>query len=731
MSKQEAAQVKTFTKWINNELSKADYIGGPVQPVQGLADDLRNGITLIHLVAATTGQPIPRFDKKCKMDIQMCNNVGIALDMVKDAKIKLLGVGSQDIVDRDRKAILALLWAIIYAQMQGAIQGAGEKSSGKEGLLLWVSRATSGFEDVPDIKNFRGCWSNGNALAALIAKHRPDLLDYEAAVKLPAGERIEKCISVAAEQLGIPALIDASDMEEALDEKSTMTYISEYFKCFSRQQSADQGKKRIARFIEAQRAIDGLVFDYEHRARGVATFVAEQLSRISGLAAVEELVPAQQQLDAENSFRKGALAAQRLKLSTLEPTLGSLQTALCYNGRPAYEPAAELGVEAINAKWAELEEASANAQDAARKAYRVARERVGQSYVELTNTVHGELAALADALRALQGDDPEQLLAELDPLKEKVDAAEKGLAAMRAAAEELAHARVNTDDIAGLEHSADDLEFRHRSLAEAVDRKRKFLDGQLQQKRGSAVSEDKKREIHETFRHFDKNESGTLTRGEFLGALKGLGRDYSDEEATALFNKHKDKKSAEMTIDEFSVFMTGLETITITPADILDSVGSLLGKGGVTKEAIAEELGPEAAEYFAAMVPASPGGGLDFKQYVQGVFAKTVAPPAPPPGHASSPLQPRRARAQSQRGVAAQISFADVDPPSDDDGGGAASPGGPATSPGAVERVDSGSSQGLRGTMDGGGVLQGRVAAARRRPSPPPERPRAGGGDGS
>lgn len=209
------------------------------------------------------------------------------------------------------------------------------------------------------------------------------------------------------------------------------------------------------------------------------------------------------------------------------------------------------------------------------------------------------------------------------------------------------------------------------SLLDAMKQKHKHLDRQLQQKKGSALSAEKQAEIAETFKHFDKNESGTLSRSEFLGALKGLGRDYSDEEATVLFSKHKGKKDQEMTFEEFTGFMKSLETITVTPGQLLDSIRTLSGDGGaVTRESIEKELGPEAAEYFATMAPAAPGGGLDFKAYVEGVFAKTAAPAAAPPCAPGSPRAPsRRGRAKSVRTEAAEISFAAVDPPSDDERG--------------------------------------------------------------
>lgn len=136
-------QKKTFTKWINQHLSQRSM------DVEDLYQDLSDGVRLINLLEIISEEQVcaytytfyfSAYNKKPKMRIHMLENVGQALKfMTENKKIRLVNIGSSDIVDSQEKIILALIWNIIlHFQVQNIeIDGI----SGKQGLLLWCKRS--------------------------------------------------------------------------------------------------------------------------------------------------------------------------------------------------------------------------------------------------------------------------------------------------------------------------------------------------------------------------------------------------------------------------------------------------------------------------------------------------------------------------------------------------------------------------------------------------------------
>ena len=106
-----------------------------------------------------------------------------------------------------------------------------EKKTAKEGLLLWCKKKTKGYKNVK-IDNFHMSFQNGLGFAALIHKHRPDLIDFDSLDPEDKLGNLNKAFD-AAEKLGIHRLLDAEDMVKAKpDDKSVMTYVAYYWKAF-------------------------------------------------------------------------------------------------------------------------------------------------------------------------------------------------------------------------------------------------------------------------------------------------------------------------------------------------------------------------------------------------------------------------------------------------------------------------------------------------------------------
>ncbi|KAI8037210.1 hypothetical protein M5D96_009961 [Drosophila gunungcola] len=105
MHERDAIQKKTFTKWVNKHLKKAN------RRVVDLFEDLRDGHNLLSLLEVLSGEHLPR--EKGKMRFHMLQNAQMALDFLRYKKIKLVNIRAEDIVDGNPKLTLGLIWTII------------------------------------------------------------------------------------------------------------------------------------------------------------------------------------------------------------------------------------------------------------------------------------------------------------------------------------------------------------------------------------------------------------------------------------------------------------------------------------------------------------------------------------------------------------------------------------------------------------------------------------------
>ncbi|XP_036443805.1 plectin isoform X7 [Colossoma macropomum] len=225
-------QKKTFTKWVNKHLIKAQ------RHVSDLYEDLRDGHNLISLLEVLSGETLPR--EKGRMRFHKLQNVQIALDFLKHRQVKLVNIRNDDIADGNPKLTLGLIWTIIlHFQVSCSISdiqvnGQSDDMSAKEKLLLWSQRMVEGYQGLR-CDNFTTSWRDGKLFNAVIHRHEPRLIDMSKVYRQTNLENLEQAFTVAEKELGVTRLLDPEDVDVPHpDEKSIITYVSSLYDAMPR-----------------------------------------------------------------------------------------------------------------------------------------------------------------------------------------------------------------------------------------------------------------------------------------------------------------------------------------------------------------------------------------------------------------------------------------------------------------------------------------------------------------
>uniref|UniRef100_A0AC35TTY3 Calponin-homology (CH) domain-containing protein n=1 Tax=Rhabditophanes sp. KR3021 TaxID=114890 RepID=A0AC35TTY3_9BILA len=208
-------QMSTFTNWLNYQLRSSNV------SIQNLTEDLADGTLLIQIVEIfqqriCTG----KIYNNNPTEIQCLMNVQMALDALRESGIKLINIGSQDIVGKNLKLVLGLIWCLIQ-KYQIAITS---KIPPKKLIMAWLQSVLPEFK----LTNFRTSWNDGKALAALIDYCQPGLFsNWRELDPRNSFNNCQKCLTLAEKYLNVPALLNPEHLSSSeLDELSTITYLS-------------------------------------------------------------------------------------------------------------------------------------------------------------------------------------------------------------------------------------------------------------------------------------------------------------------------------------------------------------------------------------------------------------------------------------------------------------------------------------------------------------------------
>ncbi|KAI0392572.1 calponin homology domain-containing protein [Xylariaceae sp. FL0594] len=591
-------QQKTFTKWLNTKIEPRGV------EVKDLVSDLSDGILLIHLLECLSCESLGRYASKPKLRVQKFENANIALNFVKSRGITMINIGAEDIVDGNRKIILGLIWTLILRFTISDINAEG--MTAKEGLLLWCQRKTACYDEV-DVRDFSASWNDGLAFCALLDIHRPDLIDYDSLDKSDHRGNMQLAFDIAHKEIGIPALLDVEDVCDVArpDEKSLMTYIAYWFHAFSQMEKVENAGRRVEKFVNNMQGAWEMQSAYERRMAALLQQIREQIQAWKDATFEGTYADAKQQASEFASHKRGKKRRWVAEKSDLATLLGNIKTKLGTYRLRAYEPPPELSLETMDREWGNLTQAEMMRGQLINETIRDIKNALRKSFADKANDFALALNTMQVAISGLEGEVEDQLL-HVRRLNDNLPPLDAYLEKIAIVDETCQEANIEENDFTT--YTYDELVYELGLVKSSVQKKLAFLENQMVARSMTNLTPIQLEEFESVFRHFDRDDTNTLSELEFSAALASLGLVYDEEEMHDYFIETSHGRGR-VSFEQFIRFMVDVTEDQNTAEQVFQSFREVAdGKPYVTEMDLRHSLVPdEVIEQLCNIVPLHTG----------------------------------------------------------------------------------------------------------------------------
>ncbi|KAK0748772.1 hypothetical protein B0T21DRAFT_324711 [Apiosordaria backusii] len=591
-------QQKTFTKWLNTKLEVRSL------EVKDLVQDLSDGVLLIHLLECLSGESLGRYAAKPKLRVQRFENANLALNFIKSRGIQMTNIGAEDVVDGNRKIILGLIWTLILRFTISDINEEG--MTAKEGLLLWCQRKTACYDEV-DVRDFSQSWNDGLAFCALLDIHRPDLIDYDALDKSDHRGNMQLAFDIAHKEIGIPKLLDVEDVCDVAkpDERSLMTYIAYWFHAFSQMEKVENAGRRVEKFVNNMQGAWEMQSAYERRMAALLKAIRAQIESWQTAKFEGTYADAKAQAGEFASYKRGIKREWVAEKSELATLLGNIKTKLgTYRLRP-YDPPAHLSLDMLDREWSNLTKSEMARGQLINETIRDIKNALRKSFADKANDFALALNTMQLAISGLEGDVEDQLhhVRKLSDNLPPLDAYLTTIAAVDAKCQE---ANIEENDFTT--YTYDELVYELSLVKSSVSKKLAFLDNQVVARSMTNLTPIQLEEFESVFRHFDRDDSNSLSEIEFSAALASLGLVFSEDEMHDYFLATSNGRDR-VTFEQFIRFMVDVTEDQNTAEQVFQSFKEVAdGKPYVTEMDLRHSLVPdEVIEKLVEIIPEHKG----------------------------------------------------------------------------------------------------------------------------
>ncbi|KAI1502298.1 calponin homology domain-containing protein [Biscogniauxia marginata] len=596
-------QQKTFTKWLNTKIATRGLV------VKDLVEDLRDAVLLIHLLECLSHESLGRYAAKPKLRVQRFENANTALDFIKSRGIQMTNIGAEDVVDGNRKIILGLIWTLILRFTISDINEEG--MTAKEGLLLWCQRKTACYDEV-EVRDFSSSWNDGLAFCALLDIHRPDLIDYDSLDKSDHRGNMQLAFDIAHKEIGIPDLLDVEDVCDVAkpDERSLMTYIAYWFHAFSQMEKVENAGRRVEKFFNNMQGAWEMQSAYERRMAALLAQIREQIEQWQLAEFEGTYADAKRQAGEFASYKRGRKREWVAEKSELATLLGNIKTKLGTYRLRAYEPPPELSLETMDQEWGQLTSAEMMRGQLINETIRDIKNALRRSFADKANDFALALNTMQVAISGLEGDVEDQLL-HVRRLSDNLPPLDAYLEKIAVVDEKCQEANIEENDFTT--YTYDELSYELGLVKSSVQKKLAFLENQMVARDMTNLTPIQLEEFESVFRHFDRDDSNTLSELEFSAALASLGLVFSEDEMHDYFVGTSGNRDR-VTFEQFIRFMVNVTEDQNTAEQVFQSFREVAdGKPYVTEMDLRHSLVPdEVIEKLCEIVP--PHTGPDMAQ---------------------------------------------------------------------------------------------------------------------
>lgn len=577
--------------------------------VKDLVTDLSDAVLLIHLLECLSCESLGRYAAKPKLRVQKFENANTALDYIKSRGIQMTNIGAEDVVDGNRKIILGLIWTLILRFTISDINEEG--MTAKEGLLLWCQRKTACYDEV-EVRDFSSSWNDGLAFCALLDIHRPDLIDYDALDKSDHRGNMQLAFEIAHKEIGIPELLDVEDVCDVAkpDERSLMTYIAYWFHAFSQMEKVENAGRRVEKFVNNMQGAWEMQSAYERRMAELLRLIREQMEQWQQATFEGTYIDAKRQAVEFSSYKKGKKRDWVAEKSDLATLLGNIKTKLGTYRLRVYEPPPELSLETTDREWARLTESEMIRAQLINETIRDIKNALRKSFADKANDFALALNTMQIAISGLEGDVEDQLL-HVRKLSDNLPPLDAYLDKIAAVDEKCQEANIEENDFTT--YTYDELQYELGLVKSSVQKKLAFLENQMVARSMTNLTPIQLEEFESVFRHFDRDDTNSLSELEFSAALASLGLVFSEDEMHDYFLETSHGRDR-VTFEQFIRFMVDVTEDQNTAEQVFQSFREVAdGKPYVTEMDLRHSLVPdEVIEKLCEIVP--PHNGPDMAQ---------------------------------------------------------------------------------------------------------------------